>query len=667
MDRLLFRPARVADPAVEGAVPDAFTDAFTLSAVRGGASTVACAPDVLRDAPRPGAEVWPECGREDDAWAAVIREAALAVPDGASIDPSACGAADGVGQGGAAPDADRRPVPTLGALWIGFSRALDLAEGQPEGHALRSAWIALHIGQSLGLEPTALRQLCETVLLKDLGGSCIAVGLSALSGVDDRVLKPRLQLRRPAGWAGTLALLAQGAAQAGAQGGARGPHPAGATATGGPAGPLGRGPAASAAFATSATAATSAAPGPVAGIGAAPGSGPAVPSTEALWQGARRLWHCARHGGRTLPELQRLRSRQGAELARQLSLSEGVAHAIGALDEHWDGRGGPQGLPAEAIALGARIALLAQQTERAFATGGPGAALQLARRQSGRWFDPHLVQMLLLLGREPVFWEALLDPQLDELLLAHPAWRGQPLPDDAHLDDIAATFGLVADAKSPGLRGHSERVSVLCDAMALRLGLPRQRRQSLRRAAALHDLGKLGVSSLLLERPGPLAPPELGRVRQHVRHTRRLLSRIPGFEPLARLCGDHHERLDGTGYPCGLSARQLPLDARLLGVADLYDALVSPRPHRPALSPAQALQKLRIQADTGQIDGRCVEVLARVVRSQGADGVPPPGPVEEDGPPTDRDDPPTVIEPHGTDRGASHDPVAAGRTAVPVA
>lgn len=583
MDRLLFRPARAADVAVAEA-PVQAVPSSAAAAVPPVAAPAA--PAALTVPARPAARA--PVGTDPWAPRAAVAGSGSAAPGDAAE--------------AQAPESPEVPevVPTLGALWVGFSQALDLAEGQPEGHALRSAWIALHIGRSLGLESAALRQLCETVLLKDLGGSRISAGLSALAGVDDRGLKPRLLQGRPVDWVGAQTLLA------------RGPRPAHGRADRGlpPSGVPGG--------ARAAPSVVAASPSPAHRSGVRSVMPPLTPSAalagDRLWQDARRLWYRLRHGGRTLSALQQLRSAQGAELARQLSLSEGVAHAIGALDEHWDGRGGPQGLPGEAIPLGARIALLAQQTERAFAGGGPAAALQLARRQSGRWFDPHLVQMLLLCGRDPGFWESLLDPQLDELLLADPVWCGQPLPDADHLDDIAATFGLVADAKSPALRGHSERVSALCDAMALRLGLPEPRRRTLRRAAALHDLGRLGVSSLLIERPGPLGPAELARVRQHVRHTRRLLSRIPGFEPLARLCGDHHERLDGSGSPCGLSARQLPLDARLLGVADLYDALVSPRPHRAALLPAQALQQLRAQADAGRLDGRCVEVLARVVR-----------------------------------------------------
>ena len=129
----------------------------------------------------------------------------------------------------------------------------------------------------------------------------------------------------------------------------------------------------------------------------------------------------------------------------------------------------------------------------------------------------------------------------------------------------------------------------------------------------LHDMGKLSVPDELLKKPGPLNAAEFAVVKEHPESGVRLLHGIGGFgSAVERLVLDHHERLDGTGYPRGRREAQLDLDTRILAVCDVYDALVSERIYRPAVPPDEAMRVLRKGAGV-TFDGRCIEALTRVL------------------------------------------------------
>jgi putative nucleotidyltransferase with HDIG domain len=156
----------------------------------------------------------------------------------------------------------------------------------------------------------------------------------------------------------------------------------------------------------------------------------------------------------------------------------------------------------------------------------------------------------------------------------------------------------VIDAKSPFTVGRSERVAAYVDAMARKLGLPEARRRWLRRGALLHDMGKLGVSNVILDKPGPLTPGELLEAQQHAAMTRNILSRITIFKELADVVAAHHERPDGLGYPKGLPGDQVTLETRIITAADIFDALTSKRPWRPAMTVEKALETMRGELGT---------------------------------------------------------------------
>jgi HD-GYP domain-containing protein (c-di-GMP phosphodiesterase class II) len=190
--------------------------------------------------------------------------------------------------------------------------------------------------------------------------------------------------------------------------------------------------------------------------------------------------------------------------------------------------------------------------------------------------------------------------------------------DDARLDAIAGAFAAVVDAKSPWTYRHSDRVCLIVIGLGDALGVDVETLRDLRRAALLHDVGKLAISNRILDKPAPLTRAEFARIREHPVITERILARVPGCERLVTTAGAHHERLDGSGYPRGLSAADLPLPARLLAVADVYEALTSARPYRPARSSPEALAIMRDDVPA-RLDGDVMAALEQRLSTHGAD------------------------------------------------
>jgi putative nucleotidyltransferase with HDIG domain len=312
-----------------------------------------------------------------------------------------------------------------------------------------------------------------------------------------------------------------------------------------------------------------------------------------------------RAGARSLVEL---RCERGAEVARAIGLDEVVARAILDLDEHWDGGGYPAGMAGDAISQPGRVLCLAQTAEVFWRRGGPEAACDIARRRSGTWFDPALVDALCALERDRRFWGSLEAPAVgdveppDRLLVA----------DDERLDRVAEAFASVVDAKSPYTARHSAGVAELDVALAALLDIAEEQHPTMRRAALLHDIGKLGVSNRILDKAGPLTDPEWAVMRRHPRWSMEILDRVGAFRELARIAGAHHERLDGSGYFAGLSAEQLDLPSRILAVADVAEALSADRPYRPALGPDEVLEIMR--RDAGHtLDADAIAALEHVL------------------------------------------------------
>ena len=331
----------------------------------------------------------------------------------------------------------------------------------------------------------------------------------------------------------------------------------------------------------------------------APGSPPLARAAQLL-----RALRGFRAEGQAIVET---RCERGANVVAMLGCPPAVAEAVRALDEHWDGSGRPRGLTGDAIPLLARIACLAQVAEVFHAADGREAAREVVRARRGRWFDPEVADAFLAIRDGAGLWRRLADGEVAGLL-AEAEDVPEDAADEARLDLIAEAFAEVIDAKSPYTASHSEGVAAYAVAIGERLGMGAEDLRSLRRAGLLHDIGKLGVSNAILDKPGRLTPAEVEAVRRHPRHTFEILSRVSAFADIAAPAAAHHERLDGRGYHLGLAADRLGPMARALAVADVYEALTADRPYRAAMEPERALGILRADAGTA-FDGACVAAL----------------------------------------------------------
>ncbi|WP_410795968.1 HD-GYP domain-containing protein [Parvularcula sp. LCG005] len=426
----------------------------------------------------------------------------------------------------------------LGAL----SYALDLTEGQPEGHCLRTTWIGTRIGEMIGLPKEAMTDLYYTLLIKDVGCSSNAARIAQLYQSDDRAFKHGYKIAGT-GLPSMLSFLLD--------------H------TG-----VGRDlPARFKALATILTQSKSI-------------------STDLI----------------------QTRCTRGAAIARDLRFSEDVARGIRELDEHWNGGGLPNGLQGAEISIYSRIALLSQVIEVFHFAAGRDAALEEIAARRGKWFDPMLVDAFESVAADPSFWDMLASPNVEDLVMTLDAAQIDVVVDDDFFDDITRAFGSVVDAKSPYTAGHSDRVCLYADQIAETLGMETEERRWLRRAALLHDVGKLGVSNTILDKPGQLDEGEWEVMRDHAMYSEKILSHISAFGRLAFIAAAHHEKLDGTGYPRRLKGDQIPLETRIITIADFFDALTADRPYRDAMPIDKALAIIESEVGSS-VDPICYQAL----------------------------------------------------------
>jgi putative nucleotidyltransferase with HDIG domain len=414
----------------------------------------------------------------------------------------------------------------LSELIGALSFALDITEGQPAGHAARACVIAVRLAQRVGLGEAERSSLFYGTLLKDCGCSSIGSQVAELYGNDDQAVKSTL---RAIDHRKPVAVLK---------------HAIGNIEPGG--------------------------------------------SRVAR---AKRFATLLRTGATSARDLNHIRCDRGADIARMVGLDEVAVDAIRAINEHWDGGGIPDGLAREEIPFLARLMGVAQAVEVELTRGGVQHALSVAQSRAGTWFDPAIVADLALAGRDPAFWEGL-EEQTDVHRALGPLEPGDRLlvADEERLDRVAEAFARVIDAKSPYTARHSEGVARFAVTIAERMEFAPSDVRDLRRAGLLHDIGKLGVSSRILDKPGKLDEDEWTQMRRHPELTARILGQVEQLRDLAVVAAAHHERLDGRGYHLGLTAEQLSPAARVLAVADVAEALSADRPYRAGLAPDVVLE-----------------------------------------------------------------------------
>ncbi len=337
---------------------------------------------------------------------------------------------------------------------------------------------------------------------------------------------------------------------------------------------------------------------------------------KSLHERVSRILDLAQNGEQFATELIATRCERGAHISIQLGFDEEVAAGIRCLDEHWNGRGKPARRSGAEIPLASRIALLSQVVEVFHSAAGRTHVLAEVRQRSGSWFDPAVVEAFLEVQLQPGFWEGLNEVDLQQRIeRIEPASKVVRI-DEQRLDTIAEAFAQVVDAKSHYTYGHSARVAIYTEAVATALGLPRERVRWLRRGALLHDIGKLGVSNAVLDKPGKLDADEWEQVKAHAAYSEQILSRLDIFSELAFVAAAHHERLDGKGYPRGIAADRIPLATRIITVADIFDAITAERPYRGPIPVTDAIAMMEKERDAA-IDGACLDALKQALPGLG--------------------------------------------------
>ncbi|MCC7542917.1 MAG: HD domain-containing protein [Deltaproteobacteria bacterium] len=303
-------------------------------------------------------------------------------------------------------------------------------------------------------------------------------------------------------------------------------------------------------------------------------------------------------------------------LGEQLSLPREVLDALGSSYERWDGRGWPGKLRGEAVPLAARIAHAAEYLEVANRMGGLAAAQKLARDWRGGQLDPAVADLVvaratsIFAGLDVVAaWDAVIrnEPALAVVISGE------------RLRAALVAIANFVDLKSPYFLGHAQAVSDLAAEAAARSGLTETDVRNLRFAGLVHGLGRLGVSNAILDKRGPLGAGEWERVRMQPYLTERILRQSDALAHVARIAVQHRERLDGSGYPRGLTGAAISIEARILAAADAYQSMCEPRPYRPSHSAEAAAVLLRAEVRAGRHDTSAVEAVLgaaghRVVR-----------------------------------------------------
>ena len=457
-------------------------------------------------------------------------------------------------------------APTMAEIISALSLALDLTEGAVPGHALRSCLLGMRLGSELGFSSAELADLYPALLLKDIGCSSNAARMcQIIGGGDDRAVKSGVKLED---WTqpnkprlSTLKLLWNNV----------------------------------------------------------------LPGGNAI-ERAARIVKIGITQHRNNQEMITLRCDRGASILRKIGMSEQTALAVRSLDEHWDGSGYPERARGTEISPLARVMAVAQHLDVFALERSPEQAMQVLNERSGRWFDPEVVRAARALQARNALWEYCLpgasgSSQAGEsraraaVLDLAPSLTGRISA--SHIDVVCEAFAEVVDAKSHFTFRHSIGVTEWTTLIGAAMGLTRERLRLLHRAALLHDLGKLRVPNSILDKQGKLSQSEFAVVRQHPGLTRAILGRVSQFQELAQIAGAHHEKLDGSGYPDRLVAGELPIEARILAVADVYGALTEHRPYRDGFKPEQALRIMERDVP-GKLDRDCFEALQMVADSHNA-------------------------------------------------
>ena len=456
-------------------------------------------------------------------------------------------------------EATGQPI-SLSEILSALSFALDLTEGAVPGHALRCCLLGMRLADEAQISAEDRCSLYYALLLKDIGCSSNAARICQIIGGDDRALKAGI---KRVDWTRT--------------------------------------------------------------------NRPSPSMLRFLWQqvlpGAGVGGKIVRIGQMALSqekdnrEMITLRCDRGAQIVRKLGMSIATAEAVRSLDEHWDGSGYPEHRKKGQISRLSQMCAVAQHLDVFATEHGPEKAMDVLSERSGHWFNPDLVRLAKAAHARGSLWRLCTgETDVEDLRRAAvelAPWSGKMLA-PGEIDTICEAFADVVDAKSPFTYRHSIGVADAAVLIAKEMGFSGGRLDLVRRAALLHDVGKLSVSNLILDKPGKLSAEEWASVREHPGQTREILGRISAFRELATIAGEHHEKLDGSGYPDRRLGRELCLESRIIAVADIYGALAEARSYRPGLDLDQIVAIMKKDVPE-KLDEDCFESLLRGIAKRCAD------------------------------------------------
>lgn len=443
---------------------------------------------------------------------------------------------------------------TLGEILAALSFALDVTEGARPGHSVRACLLGMRLGKQIGLPDQALADLYYALLLKDIGCSSNSARMAEAFAADDQVVKQhfkfidREQLGKPNREALTFVWNN-------------------------------------------------------------------VAPTAGVWNRIRQMYRMIRSPGDLTAEVIEARCERGAAILHKLGMRVETCAAVYSLDEHWNGRGLPDHLLAQDISLLGRICAVAQHLDLFCSEFSSTRAMDTLAERSSTWYDPDLVRAAESLHQQGVLWGQCLpgsDPEaLQIAVLALDPDHSTSLA-ARDIDLVCSGFADVVDAKSPFTYRHSVATTEMAVLISNAMGLMPDRVDVIRRAALLHDIGMLGVPNTILDKPGRLTSEDWTSIHRHPVLSQEILSRVRAFSEIAVLAGQHHETLDGSGYPLHLTNTQLSIESRILTVADVLSALMESRSYRQDLTPAEIQQQLALNVPH-RLDAECVDAAVSVL------------------------------------------------------
>lgn len=285
--------------------------------------------------------------------------------------------------------------------------------------------------------------------------------------------------------------------------------------------------------------------------------------------------------------------------------------------ENWDGSG-PFGIGKEELEVLSQIIRIADEVELHFLKDKSNVHQRDSIKQhiyhfSNHYFSPTISSTMLHLFNEERFWWDLSFPNQD-IILSNTVPNKRMVLTMEQIKELVLILATIIDGKSSFTGSHTGGIVQKALIIASSNDSPLEDLFTLELGAYLHDLGKLAIPKRILEKPSSLNQEEYTIIKSHAYYSKLLMKRIQGMEEIASIAGNHHEKLDGTGYPEGLKGKDLTYHQRLLGVLDIYQALIEDRPYRPGMTHTKALKILRMMAKDGKIDREITEEVDRTFR-----------------------------------------------------